>query len=235
MISVLDRGDVASVMATRQRPWSMKCRTLLLVATSALLPACGPVAPQLVLPDGSIVTYTEKRNSEGKRVAVGFQDSAGKQHGLWTYLFDESGAVFSQGSYDHGLKQGLWIAWHSSGQVRNEGRYVNDVEDGEWFSWREDGTRWEHKSYKRGSLDGEYRSWYDNGQLNTHGFNRAGGHVGKWESWYENGTLRARGEWTDNKQTGPWLVYRADGSVDTDESGVYELGNKIAPLPPDQH
>jgi len=62
------------------------------------------------------------------------------RHGLFR-AFHESGALASEGNYEHGVENGLWRDFHENGQIAAEGNYLNGAEVDEWKYWDESGKR----------------------------------------------------------------------------------------------
>ena len=72
-----------------------------------------------------------------------------------------------------------------------------------------------------------------NGQVKglRNGEIRNGMREGLWESYFDSGQLKSKGTYKNGKQEGLWTYWYQEGSLDTDLSGIYKDGEKIAPLP----
>lgn len=53
---------------------------------------------------------------------------------------------------------------------------------------------------------------------------------GRERRWYLDGTPRFHGMWRDGVRTGEWIFLTRDERVDPERTGVYENGEKIAPV-----
>lgn len=75
---------------------------------------------------------------------------------------------------------------------------------------------------------------YDNGLKEYDGYVlEDGSRVGLWTFWYENGQKWFVGSFKNGEWDGLWTLWNEDGSIYSDLSGIYEAGEKVAPLPDD--
>lgn len=61
------------------------------------------------------------------------------RHGLFR-AFHRSGALASEGEYEHGTEMGIWRDYHENGRIASEGEYRQGEEHGVWRFWLDDGT-----------------------------------------------------------------------------------------------
>jgi antitoxin component YwqK of YwqJK toxin-antitoxin module len=61
------------------------------------------------------------------------------RHGLFV-AYHESGAIASEGHYQHGAEEGTWCDYHENGCLAAEGYYRGGKEEGVWRFWAADGT-----------------------------------------------------------------------------------------------
>jgi len=62
------------------------------------------------------------------------------RHGLFK-AYHPTGALASEGSYEHGKEHGPWRDYHTNGQLAAEGNYDQGAESGQWQYWSEDGNQ----------------------------------------------------------------------------------------------
>lgn len=107
-----------------------------------------------------------------------------------------------------GTKAGHWQSFHRNGWQWNEGRYSDDgLAEGRWTFWHDNGQKQEQGDYINDKKDGLWMSWHNNGQKESEGVFRHGLAEGRWTSW------------------------REDGAINPENSGTYQAGSNIAPLP----
>ncbi len=58
-----------------------------------------------------------------------------------------SGALKSEGTYQHGLESGEWLDFHANGQLAALGQYEDGVEVGDWKFWDANGKQEEGVTY----------------------------------------------------------------------------------------
>lgn len=54
---------------------------------------------------------------------------------------------------------------------------------------------------------------------------------GRHKAWYLSGQLQEEGRYAEDLRTGPWSFWGEDGTLDSERSGIYELGERTGPLP----
>lgn len=75
----------------------------------------------------------------------------GARHGLWVRRLP-GGRVFSETTYEHGLRHGRERRWYLDGSPRSAGEWKHGSRSGEWFYMR-----------REGRLDAERTGVYENG------------------------------------------------------------------------
>jgi antitoxin component YwqK of YwqJK toxin-antitoxin module len=83
------------------------------------------------------------------------------------------------------------------------------------------------QSANRASDDAQ-TTYYASGQMESKTAYVDGKRQGTAERWYTNGTKMSEGRYEDNRMVGEWRFWNADGSEDTQRSGNYENGEKVA-------
>ena len=68
-----------------------------------------------------------------------------------------------------------------------------------------------------GEVTGQYHGSYKNGKAE-----------GPWVFYYPNGQLYSKGNYKDALQDGPWITYNIDGTINTQDTGIYKNGKKIS-------
>ena len=73
---------------------------------------------------------------------------------------------------------------------------------------------------------------YANGKLKSRGYIKGKNiRTGEWTFWDENGQKEFAGEYKNGWFEGRCTRWNKDGTIDTELSGIYEDGNKVAPFP----
>lgn len=127
--------------------------------------------------------------------------------------WEESGQLMEVGEYHCGVRNGLWLIWHSNKQLSFEQSFSNGEPHGRAAAWQKDGTPmweasfdhgaqvgiakawhpngrlWLCQSYSNGKLDGEHTQWFPDGTRREHGWYETGSPHGIWCEWDEDGAL----------------------------------------------
>ena len=141
----------------------------------------------------------------------------GKLDGRWI-MWDQNGSIQQVGEYQEGLRVGMWIHYFSGfGTLYQEGRYAEGLREGLWRKWHlvGDNDEWNPSGY------------FEPGPLASSGTFLKGKRYGIWTVWWSNGNQRAQGEYNEDRRVGDWKVWYEDGSIDEEQTGVYENGEKI--------
>ena len=75
----------------------------------------------------------------------------GSKHGQW-FSFYPTGAIWSEMTFDNGLRDGLNVAYYLNGKKRYEGYYRKDVQDSTWIYYDTSGKVLETHIYKMGQI-----------------------------------------------------------------------------------
>lgn len=104
--------------------------------------------------DGEKFTVREERYYENNQLEFeGEYDVEGRRHGQWKYFFP-NGALWSIGSFDHGIKTGKKEVYWPSGQMRYEGQFEKDQKQGKWVFYQEDGSVLQEIVFKNDEREG---------------------------------------------------------------------------------
>jgi hypothetical protein len=196
----------------------LRALSLTLGAALFLVTACSPgeVQSQETQP-------TE--TSEAEPIPEGMED--------WAYLLGHTTPFESNTEWD-GDQEGFKTEWYAGGSKSGEGEYRDSKRVGPWTFWHENGhKRWEG-TYIADLPEGLERGWYEDGTPNYEGSYESGLRQGAFSFWYPSGQLWWKGSFEKGKRDGVFMQWKADGSIDTDESGIYENGTKVAELDLDQ-
>jgi hypothetical protein len=66
--------------------------------------------------------------------------------GKWIRYYEDTGAKYSEGSYNNGKCHGIWNFYYSNGIKFATGEYINDEKCPMWIYWKEDGSRVENSN-----------------------------------------------------------------------------------------
>ncbi len=114
-------------------------------------------------PDGKILsrkTYNIENNGDSVLIGeVSYYDNGivqkdgayknGKLHGEWDYWYN-SGKLWSNATFNEGVKNGKSSVYYENGRVRYSGICVNGKEDGKWSFWDENGKLVKDVFYNNG-------------------------------------------------------------------------------------
>jgi antitoxin component YwqK of YwqJK toxin-antitoxin module len=70
-----------------------------------------------------------------------------------------------QGSFNNGVKDGVWVSYWGNGQLFEKGNYKNGKQEGAWVRYRETGQLRSKGDFKNGKLEGAWLAYFENGQL----------------------------------------------------------------------
>ncbi len=139
-------------------------------------------------------------------------------------LDDTLVTIFAQGQFKNGLRDGVWVRWHSGrvvssisyvsgqkhgleteygidGQKIREGHWSLDRQIGVWTSWNKVLTRME--TWRDGLRHGAWLTTSSSGTLLGSGYYREGRRDGVETFYYKSGQKKAEGHWRDGRQDGP--------------------------------
>lgn len=125
-----------------------------------------------------------------------------------------NGTRHARGRLDRsGRPEGPWRFWYPSGRLREEGRFEAGRRAGTWTQWHPNGQK-----ASRGR-----RGWDPESGASVR--------RGPWTFWFPSGYRAAQGHYdAHGRRTGAWEFWIDTGRRDSDRSGVYEAGRRVAPL-----
>lgn len=138
----------------------------------------------------------------------------GRKTGLWMMGYP-TGAVSSRGSYQRDSQQGLWKLYHENGNLNQEGNYLEGDLDGLWTFWDSTGNKRSERFFK--GKDVELRNAWD-----AQGSQIVKDGNGVFKKYYLDQVLQQEGPVVDGKESGEWVTYFPDGSLQS--VFVYEGG-----------
>lgn len=160
-------------------------------------------------PKEGATRQVRQENASGVVVLEGQEtvfDGTWKKHGAFVFRDAGSGEVVARGAFDRGLENGPWTQVMEDGTV-GEGPFEEGRRHGAWEYRYEGGELQERGSYDRGLRDG------------------------RWVFYREDETVYRDAEYAAGEKHGEVRVYAEDGeTLDPEQSGVYERGEKVAPL-----
>ena len=124
------------------------------------------------------------------------------------------------------------VETYDSGQKMTEGYLLDDeTMVGRWTFWYANGRKGMEGVLENGKPVGHYTYGHMNGQKWREGGFNNGKEQGRWTTWHPNGRKWRDGELRNGREEGRWTIWNEDGSIDTEKSGIYEAGERVAPLP----
>jgi antitoxin component YwqK of YwqJK toxin-antitoxin module len=75
-----------------------------------------------------------------------------------------------------------------------------------------------------------HATFFEDGSPRSQATLRDGRLHGPARTWHRGDRPASQGEYVDDLRQGPWRYWRPDGSLDESRSGVYERGERVAPL-----
>lgn len=134
---------------------------------------------------------------------------------------------FSAGEW---RKHGAFVFRDDRGELTASGSYEDGLETGAWSETYEDGSRG-RGNYAAGSRTGEWNTFHSNGAPQDSGVYERGLRTGLWVSRRADGTLLREARYREGQLHGEVVWYGLDGRTwEPRRSGIYEAGEKVAPL-----
>jgi len=100
---------------------------------------------------------------------------------------DDLSHLAADGSYRDGMKQGLWLSWHTNGKMASQGMMIDDQRHGPWIEYHSNGNKLSFGSYNHGQEEGPWTFWYSDGQKEMEGKYVDGQMDGVWTTWTPSG------------------------------------------------
>ena len=132
----------------------------------------------------------------------------------------------------HGFREGPERGFDTRGEVQNPGHLPRRAENFD-STWHANGRLASRVPLFEGRRHGEARTWFANGELRSVVDYVDDRRHGRLMRWYPDGTLAEQGRVEGNHKVGTWRVWKRDGSIDRERSGIFEAGERIAPPPED--
>lgn len=92
-------------------------------------------------------------------------DKNGKIHGKWKFYNEESKQLIFEGYYNHGIKEGVFISYHSNNKIKDENLFKNNLFNGLQKTYDEKGVLIWTCNYAKGIKHGIETYYYSNGKL----------------------------------------------------------------------
>jgi antitoxin component YwqK of YwqJK toxin-antitoxin module len=151
--------------------------------------------------------------------------------GEWITSY-QNGNKEHKGSYDKGLKKGLWKSWNEDGRKLSLGEYSiieennnkRSVKNGFWSSWNYNGTVSSMGKYVHGRREGFWIETFDDGQTSEEGYYVHDKKMGTWSEWFPNGQKSSFGSYINDEQDGVWTLWHQNGVKGSE--GMYVNGKK---------
>lgn len=122
-----------------------------------LLPACAAGCPQLPLrcPDG---TRLDRASSSVEGTLEQCVGADGVPHGP-SRRIDPQGRLELEGTFDHGLREGIWRSYYPGLHESARDTYVKGLREGPARSWYPTGRPESEGQYRAGEKRGPWRYW----------------------------------------------------------------------------
>jgi antitoxin component YwqK of YwqJK toxin-antitoxin module len=184
--------------------FSMKPLFFLLFIVSATALAQAPAQPATGPQNPPIIRATVTDSTANKF------DSNGNKHGLWQ---EQEGASRTEGTYDHGKKEGCWKTFFNNGQINLLEEYHEGKRSGIFLELSNSGTLRKQIQYKDGAYHGTYRQFNSAGRPEQETGYRNGQLSGPKKIYYANGKLLEEGTFENNLRQGNASWYYENGKT----------------------
>lgn len=131
-----------------------------------------------------------------------------------------------EGSYQQGVRHGLWKNWRSDGTLRSTGHYANGLRTGVWASYSGEGALLGELNYQDGSRNGDWTAYSKDGAVLEEGQYSENVATGRWTTYYSGGQVKERGLFVNGLREGHWEFYD-DLGLPTLQAGEYRAGIKV--------
>lgn len=143
------------------------------------------------------------------------------------------GLIESTGSYNNGLKEGLWNSWYTDGIKKSQIYYWMNMYDNLYRFWHPNGNIYIESEYRSGELWGYWKLFSDSGHLLSEFNYIAGLRSGPGFEWYKPSDLldlntpqlKAFINYDDNLKDGVYKTWHPNGNKCV--KGIYYKNNKI--------
>jgi antitoxin component YwqK of YwqJK toxin-antitoxin module len=129
-------------------------------------------------------------------------------------------------------RHGVEREYHASGALASEGRFEHGAPAGVWRPWFQDGTPRSEVDFgtpgaapPRAGAPGRDRFWHANGALAAEGPSVGGIREGRWQFFAESGVIQREGAYRAGRRDGAWTFYDATGARRAE--GAYSAGARV--------
>ncbi len=122
--------------------------------------------------NGARQGWLQKFDSENRLIESAHYEND-TLHGLRILYYDH-GDTMSLETYNHGIFEGAFRAWHENGQLEIEGVYEYNAMAGVWKAYYENGRLKETVTFNGGAENGPFVEYFPNGKLKAEGTYRDG-------------------------------------------------------------
>ncbi len=145
------------------------------------------------------------------QIFVEGQYKRGRQHGEWTFYYD-NGKVNRKAKFVDGQPEGPREIFRADGTLLAKRSYNHGLRDGEWVAYDPTGKiPLSEEHYKKGKEDGVWKFWHPNGQLKQQISLKEGIRHGTATEWDEKGTKRFEATFDQGKLHGTATRWFPDG------------------------
>ncbi|MBT3750915.1 MAG: hypothetical protein HOB84_05995 [Candidatus Marinimicrobia bacterium] len=146
--------------------------------------------------------------------------NSGMKHGIWTYYYD-NGEVKREESYDNSKKAGDWVTYDGKSNRTKLEQYQNDIPDGRWEEYKILVKK--RITYQNGIMQGNYKELNVKNQVQIEGTYENDKKDGAWNELLKNG-YREHVVYSMGKRDGLYTLNFPSGR--TQIAGEYLDGNK---------
>lgn len=135
----------------------------------------------------------------------------GRQHGDWTFYFD-NGQLNRKATYKSGKPDGPREIFRADGTLSSKRGFADGLRDGEWVTYDETGKKpLAEEHYVKGKGDGTWKFWHPNGKLRQQVELKNGERHGTSTEWDDKGEKRSEATYVNNKLHGTVTRWFPDG------------------------
>ncbi len=145
--------------------------------------------------------------------------------------FHANGKVRSEARYTEGRRHGPEREYFEDGSLRREEHYRDDRRHGIQRRYAAPGVLAEETEFADGKKHGVHRRHRIDGSLELECTYRNDQHEGAYKRWYASGRLWWDFNYVAGRKHGRCVEYREEGTIQWSDSGLFEDGTRLAPLP----
>ena len=125
-----------------------------------------------------------------------------------------------------GIFHGELTIWYSNGQVKTQGEFQNGNKNGVWMEYYPTGQLQTNRFFINGNNHGELTEWHMNGQVLKKGLYVLGERHGEWKEWFDDGSLDKIYHYEDGILEGAYVTYWTNSNSKVLNRGLFENGLK---------